>query len=544
MPHWVRLQFLRRHLELPDDSQSISLLHRLSIIYLSLPLAIWLLGWFHWWFGVLAVALLVAALWAFLATLGRSEYAAVREWMERRRARRAQPTESRRQRRRRMREEHSDPANTTTGFNPAFITIPVILVVAAIWVMLSGAGGYADVANADWNKHRGVFSALGTLSWPAYLPTRDELPDPILRYYLGYYMVPGLLAKVFGEQALTWAIGLWTWAGASLALLLFTRHFTRWAVLAAATVFILFSGMDALRWIFHGGLEIFGYSTLEWNNSDIDMQYTAITTGLIYVPQHLIPAVIATMLFIQLWRDQALVAASGVIVVITAFWSPFVALGLLPIAALIALHQGVRPFLSWQNLACALPLAALLATYLLSGFGAIERGWLWQRHEWSELASFVPLFLLAEFLILAALLWLLSPALRRNGLFIVSLAVMVLLPLYTYGIFNDLLMRVSLPAVVIVCLCAATILVSNGSNIKRLTLRQGALTALVILVLAIGAVTPYVEVRRSVIQWSDYHFPWGEIEPSPTDAFATISDEIFRLYSGRPPEQFQALLRQ
>ena len=129
MPHWVRLQFLRRHLELPDDSQSISLLHRLSIIYLSLPLAIWLLGWFHWWFGVVAVALLVAALWAFIATLGRSEYAAVREWMERRRARRAQPTESRRQRRRRMREEHLDVANNTTGFNPAFITMPVILVV-------------------------------------------------------------------------------------------------------------------------------------------------------------------------------------------------------------------------------------------------------------------------------------------------------------------------------------------------------------------------------------------------------------------------------
>ena len=357
-------------------------------------------------------------------------------------------------------------------------------------------------------------------------------------------MVPGLLAKVFGEQALTWAVGLWTWGGASLALLLFTRHFTRWAVLAAATVFLLFSGMDALRWVFHAGSEIFIYTMLEWNNSDIDMQFTAITTGMIYVPQHLIPAVITTMLFIQLWRDQAVVAVSGVIVVITAFWSPFVALGLLPIAALIALHQGVRPFLSWQNLACALPLAALLVTYLLSGAGAIERGWLWQRYEWSELASFVPLFLLAEFLILATLLWLLSPALRRNGLFIVALAVMALLPLYTYGIFNDLLMRVSLPAVVIVCWCAATILVSNGSNIKRLTLRQGALTALVILVLAIGAVTPYVEVRRSVIQWSDYHFPWGEIEPSPTDAFATISDEIFRLYSGRPPEQFQTLLRQ
>ena len=534
MSQWMQLPVLRQYLELPDQLQTVSLVHRLSIIYLVLPLAIWLLGWFEWWFSLPVVTVLVAALWPFLANIGRSEIAALREWMERRRTRPVQHTESRRQRRRRLREGRPDLANSATGFNPALITIPVILVLAAIWVMLSGAGGWADVTNADWNKHREVFSAVGTLSWPVHLPTRDELPDPILRYYLGYYMVPGLLAKVFGEQALTWAVGLWTWAGASLALLLFTRHFTRWAVLAAAAIFILFSGMDALRWVFHAGLELFAYSTLEWNSGNIDMQYTSFTTGMFWVPQHLIPAVIATMLFIQLWRNPGFLATSGVVVVVTAFWSPFVALGLMPFVALAALHQGARPFLSWQNLACALPLAALLATYLLSGYGEIERGWLWQRHEWRALASFVPHFLLAEFLILAALLLLLSPSLRRNGLFIVSIAVLLVLPLYTFGIFNDLLMRTSLPALVIICLCATTVLFGSVGNIDRLTIRQGALTALLILVLAIGAVTPYVEVRRSVITWSE--------EPSPAGAFGTISDEIFHLYSGRPPEQFRMLL--
>ena len=544
MPHWVRLQFLRRHLELPDDSQSISLLHRLSIIYLSLPLAIWLLGWFHWWFSLPVVAVLIAALWPFMANIGRREYAAVREWMENRRARRARRSETRRQRRRRLQEERLRGVSTEADIPWwGIATIVIILIVAAVLVIVSGAGGWADVTNSDWNKHRGVFSAVASWQWPVHVPTRDDLPDPMLRYYLGYYMVPSALSKLLGEEVLKWLIGLWTWVGISLGLLIFAKYFSRWGVLAAVAIFVLFSGMDVFRWIVPLGSDLFVAFGLEWNEGAIDMQFIGTTANVLWSPQHLIPAVIVTFMLIQLWQNQKFLAASGVIVVMTAFWSPFVALGLLPFAGLIALHQGIRPFLTWQNVAVSIPLAALIALYLVSNIGDVERGWLWERHEWSELAAFLPHFFLAEFGILAALLLLLAPELRRSGLFIVAIAMPVLLSFYTYGIFNDLYFRTVLPASLIIAFFAVALIIDSAGRISLMTIRQRSLLALVVIVLAIGVISPYVEVRRSITTWSDYAFPWGT-EPPPADAFEVIEDETYFLYSGRPPEQFQALLRQ
>ena len=36
----------------PDSgSDELPVLHRLAIAYLVLPLVIWLVGWFEWWFG-------------------------------------------------------------------------------------------------------------------------------------------------------------------------------------------------------------------------------------------------------------------------------------------------------------------------------------------------------------------------------------------------------------------------------------------------------------------------------------------------------------
>ena len=46
-----------------DNAAELPLLHRLAIIYLMLPVAIWLVGWFEWWLGIPAVLLLAAAFW-------------------------------------------------------------------------------------------------------------------------------------------------------------------------------------------------------------------------------------------------------------------------------------------------------------------------------------------------------------------------------------------------------------------------------------------------------------------------------------------------
>lgn len=40
----------------------------------------------------------------------------------------------------------------------------------------------------------------------------DDSP-PLLRYYLGYYIMPALAAQWLGLAAMNWAVPLWTWLG-------------------------------------------------------------------------------------------------------------------------------------------------------------------------------------------------------------------------------------------------------------------------------------------------------------------------------------------
>ena len=49
------------------ESDELPVLHRLAIAYLVLPLVIWLVGWFEWWFGFPSAVLLVLGLWQVLS---------------------------------------------------------------------------------------------------------------------------------------------------------------------------------------------------------------------------------------------------------------------------------------------------------------------------------------------------------------------------------------------------------------------------------------------------------------------------------------------
>ena len=82
---------------------------------------------------------------------------------------------------------------------------------------------------------------------------QDE--PPLLRYYLGWYIVPGLMGKWLGPAALNWAVPLWTWGGFTLVVLLFTHGLpTLRAALLAAVILLFFGGLDLLRVFIYEGI--------------------------------------------------------------------------------------------------------------------------------------------------------------------------------------------------------------------------------------------------------------------------------------------------
>ena len=463
----------------------IPVVHRLAILYLMLPVVVWLVGWFEWWFGIPAAMLLALGVWRALAP---------------------------------SRESLNWQAFFSVLHSALRPTTVALLLISFAWVMVTAAGGIFDVHNTDWWTHRALLVGLSQGDWTSEVPTgaKAYLGVPsLLRHYLGYYIVPGLLGNWFGQAALNWAVPLWTWSGVALILLMFSRGRSGWKAVVAALILIFFSGMDALRIIFAEGWDIsefrlilegwprieVGRDHLEWEGlKSIRLQFSSHMVGLMFVPKHFIAAALYALLLLQLRRHMPFIAVSGIVLAAALFWSPFVAIGLLPLVAVLVAVNGIRPFLSWQNILIPLPLAVLLFVYLTSGSSAIPRGWFWDIHQ-GNLQEAIRVLLslyLSEFLILAILVLILQPRMRANPFFIASLATLLLLPLYSFGFFNDLVMRGVMPALFILCYYCADTLVDSSIDIKtRGSVLKFIPFAFVVVVLAIGAVTPLVELTRA-----------------------------------------------
>ena len=473
-----------------ESADEIPVVHRLAIIYLMLPVVIWLVGWFEWWFGVPAAVLIALGLWQALRPARASL-----KWQ-------------------------AFSGALRSALRP---TTVVLLLIALAWVMTTAAGGVFDVHNSDWYRHRSIFLDLSRGDWPTEPSPnlRAYLGAPLLlRHYLGYFLVPGLIGNWFGPAALNWAVPLWTWSGVALAMFMFTRCHRGWRVFAAAAILIFFGGMDIVRTLLFDGwgwinlnIDIQGWPLFELGSYHIEsagkrwgmsIQYSSHTIGLLWTPKHFLPGALFTLLLFQLRRQPRFLAVSGVVWAAALFWSVFVAIGLLPFVAVLLLQNGIRPFLRWQNLVLALPLAGLLTVYLSSGTGDIERSWIWDidGSGWLTVVKVLLTEYVFEFLHLAVLLLLLRPTLRWDPFFVACLATLLFMPLYSYGGNNDWVMRGVIPALFLLSYYCADV-IADYSREKTWSRDYGYLTSfgLLIVALVVGAVTPLLDLTRA----NNYH---------------------------------------
>ena len=440
--------------------RELPLVHRLAMAYLLAPVAVWLLGWFHWWVGVPATALLAVGTWKALSgswRLGR-------------------------------------PSRTTV----------VLAVAAGAWVMTTPAGGVFTVAG-DWGTHRAILLDLTRGGWPTYPVDYLRDASPLLRYYLGWHMLPALAARWLGPWALNWAVPLWTWCGTALVVFLFARGLpTLRAALLAVAVLVFFSGMDIVELVLNEGMaDVAGMirerldpawaqdRRLEFvrtPSSPMFLEYQSHMLTLQYTPQHFLPAGLATLLMIQLREHRRFLEAIGVVLAGCLFWSSLLSTGLLVLAvAMLVKNRNARHVASWRNVFVAVPLAALIALYLTSGAVDFGRGWLWELYDDRfRMATDVLLLYAAELVVLVLLLWRLDPQVVRDPLFVAAVAMLLVAPWYYYGsaVFSEWSTRFTVPALVVLAHYAARAVVGRRTGPRILRTRR-----VLLVVLATGAVT-------------------------------------------------------
>lgn len=180
------------------NADDVPLLERLAIVYLILPLVIWLVGWFEWWIGIPAGILTLAALWRPFA----------------------------------------GPWRVRLGAKDAAIAL-----LALAWAAIAVSGGVDAHHTTEWDKHRALFLDLSRGNWPTHFAAYFDTPV-LLRYYLGFYMAPGLIAAWIGQETLNWTVLLYTWLGISLIIALFVRGICGWKAIAGAALLIGFATLD------------------------------------------------------------------------------------------------------------------------------------------------------------------------------------------------------------------------------------------------------------------------------------------------------------
>jgi hypothetical protein len=289
---------------------------------------------------------------------------------------------------------------------------------------------------------------------------------------------------------------LWGFLGISLVLLWVLFH-SRSTHLLTVLVFIFLGGLDWLgTWLHTGGFFSWG-DQIEWWAGFPRFQYSSNSTLLLWVPQHALSAWLATSLVAH---DSLRIGRNRFQGAYTAFalaWSPFVALGLFPIAALAVIQNRFRDCLTFENAFLAPLFAVIYGSFYHSLGDTPPHGLLlFGTGEWQDIFDPYGSFVVLEFLLFFGVLFL-APWFRHEKQVrratIAAVVLLLLIPHYHLGIFNDFAMRVSIPAL---CFLWAVVVraVGEAANGGFFRLARAPIFCLCLL----GAPTGASELMRSV----------------------------------------------
>ena len=370
-----------------------------------------------------------------------------------------------------------------------FTTITLIAVIGAsvVWISLSGIGGLG-FQNSDYTKHNVILHDLIALEWPV-----NYGGSKYLVYSFAYYLVPALFGKFGGWQFANVVGILWSGAGVFLSLLWFIRlvRLNSLVVLIIPFLFLLLGGMDLLGTYFlHGKIPRLG-DHIEW--WAIFTQFSSNSTLIIWVPQHAIVGWLLGGIIAVSWRDKNQYTQIGLIVALSALWSPFVTIGAAGLVAVLAVKRGYKRFVSLENLVIAPLLVAIVVVFYSANDFQIPMGPIWRWYPLSTWGWNLALFYLFEFGLLGFLTYgfLKNEPAGEREIFLAVMLMLVLLPLFKVGVSSDLTMRGSIPVLFIFW----------SFVVKKFVTIRGPFTVnkgLFVLILVLGFFSGVSELWRSV----------------------------------------------
>lgn len=374
---------------------------------------------------------------------------------------------------------------------PDAAALAVALAIAVTLTLLSGIGHFFYQTD-DWVVRDAMLFDLVRHPWPVAYAV--DSASALMRAPLGMYLAPAAIGKLGGTGAAQAALFVQNAALLPLVTYVFACSQppgrARFVMLA---LFVAFSGLDCIPWLKRelDGLPSALPHIEPWA---IFFEYASNVTEIFWTPHHGLAgwALVAAYLVWRAGKISALAIAP--LWATSIFWSPLAALGAAPFLA-FAFFCDIRDGklrLVDLALAAGVGLACLpVVIFLRLDTAGIEKGF----QDFTNpdiLRSYVALmaFEVAPLLAIAARG---RDSHDRRGtieLWLIA-ALLFTIPVYNLGFANDFAMRVSIPALTLLCVRCVPGLISLGAEppVRR---------AIILGIVALGAVTPAVEIWRNV----------------------------------------------
>lgn len=384
------------------------------------------------------------------------------------------------------------------------------------WVNFSGSGGYG-YQTPDYTMLNSRLDDLVQFEWPVHYG-----PDSNFVYYIGYCLPAATIGKLFGYATAIASLTFWTQLGVVLA--------CRWVSLLSGwkhgvtlvLIIIFFGPMDAVGvlWIILTKLPASITLTAQdavhlliddpdglnfWASRNVGFflgNFLSNTYQLYWAPQHIIPGWLCICLLTHLFLKKQFQHFLFVFALL-CLWSPLVMLAmvLFPLFALLSHppHQH-REWLTASNLLAA-PLLTLLFMLFYAGGSALTNpnGWTFTKidilQQWDAMLLF---YALTWGLYALAVI----PHLRTRSdpekiWFAALFLTFLLLPLYAYGAYNDLLCRGAAPIMFLLMVLLLQRLKTVWEN------QQRHAVACILCLILIGSGSALLQLYIGIVHYGD-----------------------------------------
>ncbi len=355
---------------------------------------------------------------------------------------------------------------------------PAVFAFIVIFLLYIGyLAGWGNFVNqtGDWFKHNTILSDLVDFSWPVYYSNSGD--HSMLTYYLAMYMVPAFFGKIFGHSfaVAQFVNGVWAYLGLLLIALNLLRvlHCRKAKSQILATLMLilyagpLVLGQYILMFLYPGVVTKCYMGNTMWFawSKDVALQYTSNFNLLQWVHPQAIGTWLILLIFLEHRKqieDYCFILLPGIFFATMAF------IGLMPFVLVeaIVLLAEMRSLKGWFRNIFKIENILTFAFYLLI-FGSYfwgnvtgdkpgKVGFAWVDYTGYEPTYFIFIFLMV--LIYAMCLFVSN---RKNTLYYTATITLLFLPLVKMGLFNDLCMRASIPALFVYMMLVIQFLVEQ-----------------------------------------------------------------------------------